>query len=145
MNFTDEELNKIFYNVNRYDLCYYENIDDQTFEKIIYLSNKYDYFIFNYSNLARSSNGSENLIRKYSDEFSSNDWRNISERKNLSLKFIQDFEDKIDFHYLTVNSNLTEDIIRKYYYKLNIDVIINHYYKFKNLTPEFINLLKVWQ
>jgi hypothetical protein len=67
-------------------------------------------------------------------------WYNISCYQKLSEGFIREFEDRISFKYLSYNKNLTENIIRNYFSKFDINILLNN-----SLPQNIKSLLKVYQ
>jgi hypothetical protein len=78
---------------------------------------------------------SDNFLRKYIDKFTDSEWRSISVFQNLSLDFIRDFKDKLDWLQIYKNQELTEDFIEEMDHKTYWDVITSHQ---KYLSEQFI-------
>ncbi|HCL4455250.1 TPA: hypothetical protein N2D10_003277 [Clostridium botulinum] len=70
--------------------------------------------IFNLSTM----NNIENFVRKNKETLNETDWENISKNKNLTERFIVNFEKNIDWFYINCFENLSEDFLLKFKNKI---------------------------
>jgi hypothetical protein len=61
---------------------------------------------------------------KHFDEISEKEWKNISEFDNISLKFLEKFEGKIDWNRFFIYNKHYEQILRRFSDKINESYII---------------------
>ena len=75
--------------------------------------------IYNYLNLNKSSLS----IKEFEDKI---DWKWISMHKYLSKQFIREFKDKVEWEWISSYQKLSEDFIYDFQDKLDMDWLIEH-------------------
>jgi hypothetical protein len=86
-------------------------------------------FVDCYNVLQKNLQTLEHVLRN----FSIHSWQIIS-RIMLSDYFIRDFQDKVDWHYISGSFPLTENFIEEFQDKINWESVS----KYQNLTEDFI-------
>ena len=82
---------------------------------------------------------SEDFMREFQDKL---DWDIISTYQELTIEFVEEFQDKINFNnYAEYNQYISEDIVRKFIDRINLDCLLNSYYVSENIK----NLIKIYQ
>ena len=69
---------------------------------------------------------SDDFIREFQDKV---DWNFISKYQKLSENFIREFQDKVDWYYIAMNQKLSKKFIREF--QINTKILFEYYrYRF---------------
>lgn len=125
-----------FDNDSQYLLFYYQNISPELFE---YLNNKY--IILPSSLIAYIVKNQNNITKEFIEKYNKNiDWTILCDQYHrLTEPFMREFHEYLDWNKISKAQKLSEKFIEDFQNKVNWKYIFNYQ---SSLSPEFINKWK---
>ena len=104
----------------------------KTEEELLEIVNKKGWY-----ETVRCNDVTEDFIRKYHENFDIDCWDAVSDRNDLSLSFVEEFYDKVDWLSIQDKWYITEEILRKY-----IDYVYWDWLNYNKVSEDFIREFK---